>query len=557
MSIREKLQVAFVPLTAILILLLSLAAAWQFGLTLQEQTLSHLEAVAEVQRHRVREWVASQNRIAGQIASNRPLKESLAHYIATSDHVARQRAVDILKDAAIIDSGILGLVVVDFSGRKIIAVGELSARLDLAQVRPLLLSAREGATFRMTQGRHGDLGQQLIIPLRHGGKELGALVVELNADRLLAISSDYTGLGQTGETILASKAIGGRSRFLIPLRFDTEASWGAILPGATNELPIEVALRGEDLLLTDSLDYRGEKILAVTRSLPELDWGLVVKQDTAEALAPLRQLLWNLLVGGVLGLALLVVVANILARRLTQPILQLRDFARNTAGQHIADTGEEKSKDEIADLMQVLVSMTRKLIQSKLILERQVTERTTELEEANLALENLATTDALTGLHNRRSFDTSLSAYWRQAQRAKTELSLLMIDIDFFKPYNDTLGHKAGDEALQAVAKMIQEAAGRPLDIAARYGGEEFAIILPDTDRAGARLVAERLREEVHEASLPHPGSSISDWITISIGCASGIPEVGLKPDELIKRADIALYQAKENGRNLVFAAVS
>lgn len=178
----------------------------------------------------------------------------------------------------------------------------------------------------------------------------------------------------------------------------------------------------------------------------------------------------------------------------------------------------------------------------------------TEQKRAEEALQSLAHKDGLTDLANRRSFDISLEADLLQARRRGDPLALLLCDVDYFKPYNDTYGHQAGDECLKKVAGVVGQQALRPTDLAARYGGEEFAIILPNTTPAGALQVAERLRKAVEELNVPHKNSLTEDRVTMSIGYVSVVPTDDIEPSHLIEWADAALYQAKQSGRNHVIA---
>ncbi len=134
-------------------------------------------------------------------------------------------------------------------------------------------------------------------------------------------------------------------------------------------------------------------------------------------------------------------------------------------------------------------------------------------------------------------------------QRKKI-LSLILCDLDFFKPFNDTYGHQAGDDCLQKVAATIEKSVGRPGDLVARYGGEEFAVILPNTDIQGAEAIAERIRESVHNLEIEHKTSAVSKYVSLSLGIGTHIPKQRESGDILLTMADKALYQAKENGRN-------
>jgi len=161
----------------------------------------------------------------------------------------------------------------------------------------------------------------------------------------------------------------------------------------------------------------------------------------------------------------------------------------------------------------------------------------------------LASIDSLTGILNRRGFDHALNREWHRAHRSGTELSVLMMDVDYFKSYNDYYGHQQGDRCLEAIASVVEKSLKRPGDIFARYGGEEFVAVVT-ANPEGARHIAEKIRQDVEQLNIPHKRSIISDYVTISIGMASVIPNKGNSPQKLIALADKALYEAKEGGRN-------
>jgi diguanylate cyclase (GGDEF)-like protein len=171
-----------------------------------------------------------------------------------------------------------------------------------------------------------------------------------------------------------------------------------------------------------------------------------------------------------------------------------------------------------------------------------------ELWRRNQELERAADTDGLTGLANRRAFDAALERAWRRHQRTGQPLSLLLLDLDRFKLLNDQCGHQAGDETLRRFARVLSGAARRPDDLAARYGGEEFALILSDTDKAGAMEVAENFRDALAATDIPHPGG-IHGRVTASVGIATVMQDVATA-EALVARADVALYQAKRAGRD-------
>jgi diguanylate cyclase (GGDEF)-like protein len=178
------------------------------------------------------------------------------------------------------------------------------------------------------------------------------------------------------------------------------------------------------------------------------------------------------------------------------------------------------------------------------------------LAAANRELEKLSHQDGLTGIANRRYFDGYLSTEVRRAAREHQPLSLILADVDQFKAFNDCYGHQVGDDCLRRVAAALTSAGRRPADLAARYGGEEFAMVLPGTDLDGAVDVAQSVSRVIGSLAIPHARSTVSKSVTLSQGVVSLTPEKESPPEDLIRRADQALYQAKQQGRNrfVVFA---
>ncbi len=175
-----------------------------------------------------------------------------------------------------------------------------------------------------------------------------------------------------------------------------------------------------------------------------------------------------------------------------------------------------------------------------------------ELQQANFKLELLSTSDGLTGISNRRSFDSYIDMSLKNCTRSHKPMALIMADIDYFKAYNDSYGHLSGDDCLIKVAKTMKFILKRPLDFVARYGGEEFAVILPETDEEEAKDIAEKIRTEIEALKIVHEGSSASPYITLSLGLSIIWPSRPCSIGEFIQSADKALYEAKSNGRNQV-----
>lgn len=188
------------------------------------------------------------------------------------------------------------------------------------------------------------------------------------------------------------------------------------------------------------------------------------------------------------------------------------------------------------------------------ISERKRTEE--QLLELQKKLEDLSFTDGLTGIANRRRFDSLLDSEWRSARRTKKPLSMILIDIDFFKQYNDRYGHVRGDDCLKKVAKRLATHVARPRDCVARYGGEELVILLPETDEAGAAHIAARCKEALAEEKIEHEGSSVAKIVTVSAGVGTIVPSQEDDATKFLERVDQALYRAKQNGRNTVAVAI-
>lgn len=203
---------------------------------------------------------------------------------------------------------------------------------------------------------------------------------------------------------------------------------------------------------------------------------------------------------------------------------------------------------KLLDVYQLLVAQS----QIHELATQLLTQLYQKLEVANQQLDSLANSDCLTGLANRYRLEQYLNVCWQQHLGGNSLLSLILCDVDFFKKYNDTYGHQAGDNCLRQVAHAIQRAVKRPADLVARYGGEEFVVVLPLTPAKGAVQVAEAIRQSVKALEIPHENSSVSWCVTISLGVASILPRLEMSPAMLIAAADAALYQAKSSGRDRV-----
>jgi diguanylate cyclase (GGDEF)-like protein len=252
-------------------------------------------------------------------------------------------------------------------------------------------------------------------------------------------------------------------------------------------------------------------------------------------------------------LSLMSIILGIrLTHRIVRPIEHLtQTTAQIAAGQLHATICEAGQVREFNQLGHSFNQMTLQLATAFDVLENRISERTAELEQANQKLTELSITDSLTTLANRRHFDAMFMQTQEDALRKNTPLSLLILDVDWFKNYNDHYGHIAGDDCLKQVAQTLKENTNSVKDLPARYGGEEFVVILSRTDSLAAEAIAQKIRQAVEKLALPHALSSIG-YITVSIGVATWTQESEYQPDALLSLADAALYRAKNAGRNQV-----
>lgn len=257
----------------------------------------------------------------------------------------------------------------------------------------------------------------------------------------------------------------------------------------------------------------------------------------------------------------------------TEPILKSYEFETETDGIHwkfqwnVHNNFLNGPKTVLGSIIQwggstiglVIFAFMGRLSKENTLINKEVSIRTAELNEtlkatreARNELDALTRIDPLTGLANRRSLDTYITEEWQRGMRFSRPIAVIMIDIDFFKNYNDTLGHSAGDDCLRRISSILKVEVSRSSDFVARYGGEEFLCLCPETDHEGAASVADKLLQAIAASNISHPTSSIADHVTVSIGTAVIIPSIESKPQNLIELADARLYKAKNSGRNQV-----
>ena len=314
-----------------------------------------------------------------------------------------------------------------------------------------------------------------------------------------------------------------------------------------------------NVLLVDDQPMVGE---AIRRMLaPETDIAFHYCSDSAKAIAFATErkptvILQDLVMPGIDGFAVLsLLCADEATKRVPVIVLSSKEDPRDKSRAFAEGASDYlvKLPDRIELVARIRAHSRRfELERQREQMLKDLESARNELETSNAQLRLLSSQDGLTGIANRRMFDETLEREWRRARRVNGKVALALIDIDFFKPYNDHYGHLGGDDALRRVAQSLSATMKRPGDLVARYGGEEFAIVLPDTDLGGAVTVAEHARKAVYALQIAHAGSQISPLLSISVGVAEASPTDSDAPEAIIALADAALYEAKRSGRNRV-----
>ncbi len=324
---------------------------------------------------------------------------------------------------------------------------------------------------------------------------------------------------------------------------------------------LELPTTGETLEMVDTTGPKGERLIVSAFALPRHDWTLVIEEEYERAYARVVSATRRVLGINLTLAALFALAAYRFAVKMVKPIEALSDAARRiTAGEKNVSIPEGGTGDEITALTHAFSEMTsriethaREIEEAHQKVERandELLKRNDDLHRANDVLAQLSVTDGLTGLHNHRHFQDSLTREAKRVDRTSEPLSLVLIDIDHFKAWNDRLGHAAGDEILRRIAGVMQTLL-RSTDLLARYGGEEFALLAPDTGLEGATQLAEKMRTTVSETRFFIDPPSEHQRVTISIGVALYRGD----RKRLFGDADRALYRAKASGRDCVVVA--
>ncbi len=380
----------------------------------------------------------------------------------------------------------------------------------------------------------------IAVPVKSAnGRFLGAMAAKLNFRAIKLILKGFP-LGKKGQVYLITE----NGTLILSSRLLPSPPNKTLLAPKTTQ-----TLLAREAVPLQYRDHQGKEVVGTLNRLPQLDWAVVAEVGWKEAYAPivrLRNLTFVMVVALLLGIGL---IAYFLGATIVRPLNVLTDGAAKVASGDLEVDLPIASRGEMGYMTEVFNHMVARLRHGR----EELDTINKTLSEKNRELEALSITDGLTGLYNRTHLMQTLANEVARARRHTHPFSILMIDIDHFKIYNDSFGHLAGDAVLRKLASIFTKSI-RSVEYAARYGGEEFLIMLPETETDGALEAAERIRIRVAQQTFD--GGNERGGITVSIGVA-GFPEHGTIPESIIASADAAMYQAKRDGRNRVVRAPS
>jgi diguanylate cyclase (GGDEF)-like protein len=366
---------------------------------------------------------------------------------------------------------------------------------------------------------------------------MGVLAIKLNFQAIGLMLKNYARDGEVDLQLITQEGILLVSSQPIPLK-----SFRKIMVEKTLD-----RLFSKERVPLKYTGYQGKAVVGTLKKVQDLDWGVVAEKDRQKAYSEIIRLR-NLTLGLFAGVLLLIgLCAYLLGLSMVRPLDRLTKGADKVAAGDLEVDLPVLSRSEVGYLTQVFNHMVARLSKGR----EQLAAANEALTEKNKELEILSVTDSLTGLYNRKHLMESLTGEIGRSSRYERPFSLLIIDIDHFKKFNDTYGHLAGDDVLRKMGEVFRESI-RGCDYAARYGGEEFVIVMPEIGRDQGVQAAERIRASVAKEKIDAQGNSVT--VTISVGVAS-FPEHGDDAQTIISKADTALYQAKRRGRDRVALA--
>ena len=380
MKINLKLTLAFlliclVPLIVVTILIHTIATQ-----VLTQQTLNQLESVASVQYARTHDIIDKYLERLALVTSTTQLRISMYNYIEEGNGADQDKMNKILLDTRDALAGLKIIDALNLDGEVIASTDEAKIGTNHVDKECFIRGVKEYSADMLFLDENRNLMVRFSGPMYLKGELIGVAVIDATTRSIMSVVEDYSGLGETGETLLARRDENGDALFITPLRFDANAALTRSVSRKSLELPITQALLMNEQLFVQSIDYRGEPVLAATRYIGDADWGLVVKIDKAEAFAPIANLRNSLLLTILVTVLAVVSVSVYISRRITRPIINLTRTAAEISEGGLSRRAEVSSKDEIGFLAQSFNQMADSLSGAQIVLEQKVEERTAQLE---------------------------------------------------------------------------------------------------------------------------------------------------------------------------------
>ncbi|NOJ24191.1 diguanylate cyclase domain-containing protein [Vibrio coralliilyticus] len=554
-GIRQKITIILLGIIMISLVFTGSLYHYKSQESIEKVVVNHLRTVANNKKMLVYQVLRKYHDRVSLIGSRTQLRRSIQALDSANSPEAHERLIaridTIITDAQAPMKNIRDIVIVDPQGHVISSTSSQYARHSMMETS--LPTEKKAYHIAFSQDDNDQTSLFITQRMMLDRALIGYVVLEMNLNDFAVITNTQFGLGSTEETTLVYKS----------------PSTGSISPIYPESLTLGydrntwvnpfVLVRDKDDDISTYRDHRGKEVLAVAYTFKDLNLGLVYKIDYADALGIIGEQKQFLAVASLVTALLGGIAVLLLSRTITKPIIDLTYVAAMIANGDLTQRIRYFTKDELGMLAKAFNQMADKLIDANRVLEQRVSEKTLELFQANETLaklnrdlELLSLKDALTNIANRRAFDHRLDSEWKRCHRDQTPLALIMMDIDYFKRFNDTLGHGAGDACLKQVAAVLERSAQRGSDLVARYGGEEFAVLLPNTALEEACAVAEKIRTAMTLEHIDHPDSPIASHVTLSMGVGAMVPESNRLPPDYLQAVDAALYLSKDKGRNAI-----
>ena len=507
----------------------------------QKQFSEHLSAMSQIAKQRILTAVYRIEDSTALIASRTQMRISLSEWNRTKSQTHLTKMNKIIQDAKYGLHHIRDINLYDKHGVFVASSSPTPKQSTL----DLNTSIKSTVQLKV---EHEEILASVQQPLTLNHDTVGYIQINYFTDFINDLVRDRTGLGETGEWLFAVRNENGDALFAVPLKYDHRAAFIKTIPKERTDIPITQALLGNEIIMKNAPDYRGVPVLAATRYLRQLDWGLVAKIDESEV----NQLVNNndviIYIAQFIIVIFSLIIGVIVAFFIAHPVELLSKHTARVEAGNLEEPPALSGWQEVKDLTFHFSQMIRTIRDFNKDLQIKIDQKTQELQRANEELEELATHDPLTGLLNRRKFETCLQKEFDRSKRYHHCLAAVMMDVDHFKSINDKYGHAMGDEVLQKFANHLDSYC-RDSDIVARIGGEEFCILLVECESDNAITILDRIRQGLSEIEFqtnPEPF-----FATCSFG-VTFIDDACTTPEELLKQADTALYAAKHNGRNCI-----